>query len=315
MPVDKWAQFAQPVPSTSGADPWAQYSQVPSAPAAPQPTQSAPALSAAPPDSWLKQAENDFTEGGKRTALGKILGILQGNNSGYSGIDSGESKSAANFMGSPVLGLLHAGQSAQTIPDHPVTGTLGTIGGLAEAATIPSMVMGGPGATTAIEAVPSKVHAAQVLQSLMEAHADRPIELLRTLEPLQRTQELRAVGATTPPAANALYDRINSVMANPINYQQARDFASELSRPSVMERLTTKPEMLMNARRTATGLNADIGQSIGQPEVYGNAIKEYAQAAKLANYLKVAGVATAGYAARKTVGGGLASYLKTIAGQ
>jgi hypothetical protein len=274
-------------------------------------------LSAVPPESWLHQAENDFTEGGNRTVLGRTLGKLQGRgDQGYTGIDSGVSKGTANFMGSPLLGLLHAGESAQTIPDHPVKGTLGTIGGLAESATIPSMVMGGPAAETAINAIPSAKHAGKIFESLGEELATHPVPLTdQTLQPLQRATELGARGGTLPKPVSDLLTRSQGL--EPMSYPEIRDYQSNLSDLSRSAKDSLNGKMLGQIGKLKGGLYGDIynaASEVGRGDDYAQAMKEFRQASQLKDMAtktaKVAVPAGAAYLGAKTI----APHLKGLFG-
>jgi hypothetical protein len=257
-------------------------------------------LSAAPPDSWLHQAENDFTQGGNRTILGRTLGALQGNgDKGYTGIDSGVSKGTANFMGSPLLGLLHAGESAQTIPEHPVKGTLGTIGGLAESATIPSLVMGGPAATAAIDAIPSASHAGKIFESLGEELANHSVPLTEsTLKPLQRATELGARGGTLPKPVSDLLTRSQGL--EPMSYPEIRDYQSNLSDLSRDAQGSMNGKMMGQIGQLKSGLFNDIYNSaaeVGRGDDYAQAMKEFRQASQLKSAAKKVGKAAVAGAA------------------
>jgi hypothetical protein len=156
-------------------------------------------------------------------------------------------------MGSPLLGLLHAGESAQTIPDHPVKGTLGTIGGLAESATIPSMVMGGPAAETAINAIPSAKHAGKIFESLGEELATHPVPLTdQTLQPLQRATELGARGGTLPKPVSDLLTRSQGL--EPMSYPEIRDYQSNLSDLSRSAKDSLNGKMLGQIGKSRLGL-------------------------------------------------------------
>lgn len=268
--------------------------------------QSAPAptatLNTSQPDSWLHQAENDFTQGGNRTILGRTLGTLQGRgDQGYTGIDSSVSKGAANLMGSPLRGLLHAGESAQSIPDHPVKGPLGVIGGLAESATIPSLMMGGPAAEAAIDAIPSTKHAGELFSSLEEALANHPVPLNQTLNPLQRATELGARGGTLPKAASDLLTRSQGI--EPMNYPEIRDYQSNLSDLSRDAKGSMNGKMLGQIGKVNKGIYGDITSAlepVGLSDDYANAMKEFRQASQLKDMVsrggKYAGHAIAGAA-------------------
>lgn len=243
-------------------------------------------MGAAPPQTTLQQAEQDFSQGGNRTALGRILGTLQGRgDKGYSGINSGVSPETANFMGSPGLGLIHAGEAAQTIPKHPIRGPLGVVGGLAEALTIPGMVLGGPGTRAAIDAVPSTKYAGQVLNQVAEGmnSAGATVPLNNALKPLSNIGDLSRTGTEFAKAPRQLLGRALSGQTT-LPYDDARNFYSNISQLSADEAMKLKPIAAKAVGELRAGLHSDIGaaaDAIGQGDAYRQAIKEYAQASSL----------------------------------
>jgi hypothetical protein len=279
----------------------------------------APSISAAPPESWLHQAEDDFTQGGTRTVLGRIGGMMQGRgDKGYSGIDSGVSKGAADLMGSPVLGLLHAGESAQSIPDHPVKGVLGTIGGLLESVTIPSMMMGGEGAAAAIDAIPSTTHAGQMFNNLNTTLASHPVPLKAALAPLQRATEIGARGSNLPKAVSDLLSRSQGL--SDMTFPEARDFQSSLSDLSASDKLAMNGRMRGGVAQLNKGLYTDLYDAAdAHPDqlgdVYGDAMKEFRQASQLKSGMKTAAKMAVGAGAAGIGGSILAPHLKSLIGK
>jgi hypothetical protein len=90
--------------------------------------------------SWLQSLEADVRSGSGTTVPGKVLQKM-----GAPGIESGgTSKSAAEFMGSPITGTIRAAQGLSMLPSHPWEGTKRAVGGALEAATIPGMIEAAP---------------------------------------------------------------------------------------------------------------------------------------------------------------------------
>lgn len=238
--------------------------------------------------SWLDKAEADVRLGGGRTIIGRALGRLQGSDKGYSGL-GGVSEGVQNFMGSPVLGILHAGKGVQEIPDHPVRGAVDTALGLSEAATIPSMVMGGPASKAAVEAVPSKAYAGKLFSELATdaGKANVKVPLRRSIDPLRRLLELGDAGHTLPKAVGQLGDQ-----TGPIPYQKARDFASAISNLSSLDKQAILPQTKAALGKLASDLHGDISQSLapiaGGAEKYADALKNYSRASRLADAGKIA---------------------------
>jgi hypothetical protein len=300
----------------------------------PAPKAAAPSatMTTVPPESWLHQAEEDLTQGGNRTVLGRIGGTMQGRgDKGFSGIDSGVSKGTANLMGSPELGLLHAGEAAQTIPDHPVKGVLGTIGGALEAAKLPGMVMAGPEAEMGLGAIPLKSHAVSLFNDIEQAAKNVPVQMSKTAPALEDFGQTVATGGRNAGVMTKLTRRIDppaprmnmlqsmqsdlsgaapSAPPDPINFPEARDFYTNISRqtakPGLLRRAfepLSMPSFRMNAGNVREALGSDLTDAagtIGRGEDYTNAMREYRQAAQLNKALKVGGTIAAGEALRRS---------------
>lgn len=255
------------------------------------PTAPTATLSAAPQSSWLDNLEHDAVQGGNRTMLGRIGGMMQGRgDKGFSGIESGIAPGAASIMGSPITGTIHAAQGISDIPSHPVKGTLKTLGGIAEAATLPGMMMAGPEATMGIESVPSRKYAGQIFNSLNEDLAAHPVPLSETLKPLQRATEIGARGSTMPKAVGDLLTRSQSPIE--MTFPEARDYQGALSDLSMSDKLAMNGRMRGGVAQLGKGFYSDIksaADSAGRGEDYETAMKEFRQASQLKDLLKNAG--------------------------
>lgn len=296
-PWTKYAQSSTPAAAEDG--PWSKYAPTQDSSNAAQAPNGT--LSAAQPPSWGTQLVNDLEEGGNRTFIGRALGHMQGNgDKGYTGLDSGVSKGAADYVGSPELGIAKMIQGGQDVPQHPLKGALRVGEGALQAASLPMTFAGGPTAEAGINAIPSRKAAGQMFESVMGDAANQPVTLTRALEPLERTQQLASRGAAPVRAADQLYQRINTT--NPLTYREARDFASNLSGLSRTERMATNPTMTRSVGQLSHAFNADVGDAAaaaGRGEDYANAMKEYARAARWNQNLKTAakvGIPAAGAA-------------------
>lgn len=269
-----------------------------------KPAMTAPAGELRPqPDTgsnFFENAGNDLMHGGTRTIVGKGLGLMQGRGSkGYSGLEAGVSPSAAEFMGSVPLGIAQIGKgSAQVTEGHPINGMGNMIGGAAKASTIPLMLDAAPAARSAIEAIPSRAHAGQILSEIGEQAKDVPINLKNTMPAVNRLSELTDAGGKSAKPLNSLVKRTTKYLTpstkgtaqDPILFPEARDIYSNVSDAARQSPLQTlmgkglKPTMLRQAGIAKSGLNADLTDAagtIGRGEDYTNALKEYANASKL----------------------------------
>lgn len=110
----------------------------------------------------------------------------------------------------------------------------------------------------------------------------------------------------------------------PVNFPEARDFYTNVSRltrkPGFIRRAIEspmKPSMRMEAGNVREALNQDLtdaASSIGQGQQYQNAMKEYADAAKLIKAGKLVGTAAAGEGVRRLGLLGKAAHLGMNAG-
>lgn len=151
-----------------------------------------------------------------------------------------------------------------------------------------------------LEKVPTRAKAGQLFQHVMEKAGDQPVNLTRTMEPLERTQQLASAGGKPFGVADKLYQRINTV--NPLTYREARDFASNMSL-SPEERMGLKGSMQREVPRLSHAFNADVGDAAeagGVRPQYDKAMRTYRIASRNrdigAKALKWGGRAAAGAA-------------------
>ena len=163
-------------------------------------------ISAAPTgvNAWLGNAENDLLHGGQGTFIGKTLHALGAN---PHGLESGVSPATAQFMGSPVLGTLHAVQGVAETPQHPIAGPLKTASGALQAATIPlsfvspevqalqdsSMV-----SRIRQAALPTTEEAGKLFQPIAAAAQNTPIETGPARAIAEEAKRYADAGATMP---------------------------------------------------------------------------------------------------------------------
>lgn len=244
---------------------------------------------------FLDDMETDLRHGGTRTFLGRALGKAQGRgDKGYTGLESGVSKGAADFVGSVPLGAVKMAQGIAETSDHPVKGPLKTLGGALQVATLPSAFIGGPVADAAIEAIPSRAAAAEMFKDVMADASNVPVNLSRSGNELLRMKELGDSGGTLPKAITRLLERYTKPIkgavkgekegARPLTYSEARDFYSNISALSSNEKMSMNPIMKRQIGAVASALKDDIGDAAaqaGQAAKYYGAMKQYAQASRL----------------------------------
>lgn len=256
----------------------------------------APTSSENPLTQFFQQAGQDLSLGGTRTAVGRLLGQLQGRGTaGYSGLNSGVSERTADILGSPELGVAKALEGVAMTPQHPVAGPVKAIAGALQAATIPSMVLGVPEARAAYSAtadtipgmiatrraiIPTRARAGAVLNRVAQAAGDTPVTLENSASALQRLAELGERGGSgkVPPGVMQLLNRSQAI--EPLGYTEARDFASNISDLSSLEKMGINKQVGSQMNELRSGLHQDIADALpeGVGQDYLNAVREYARA-------------------------------------
>jgi hypothetical protein len=181
-------------------------------------------------------------------------------------------------------------QGAQQMPQHPLNGAWTMGKGVLQAATLPSMFLGGPAADAAMQAIPSRVAAGRMFESVMSDAGQVPVSLTRSMAPLERTQQLASSGASPVRVADQLYQRANTV--NPIPYREARDFASNISSlsPNEVAGMNGPMGSAINSLRGAFHQDiADAAGTVGRGQDYLDAVREYARASQNSATAKVIG--------------------------
>lgn len=229
--------------------------------------------------SFLDDLNSDLRQGGTRTFIGRSLGKMEGRgDKGFQGLEAGTSPATAEFMGSPILGATKAAQGV--VEKKP----LKVASGLLDMATIPSMVVGGPEAGAAIEALPSRAYAAQLFKDVSAHAGDVPVSLTRAGNPLLRFKEMADAGGTMPKAINRLLQRATAPGGKPLTYDEARDIYSNLSALSAEDINRLNAPMRRQMGIVTQALKDDIGDAAnqaGQAAKYYAAMKDYARASKL----------------------------------
>lgn len=246
-------------------------------------------ISAAKPEGWLDQVHDDLLQGGGRTIIGRTLGRMEGNGgNGYTGLQSGVSPAAAQFMGSPELGAAKMAQGIAETPHHPLMGPVHALEGGLQTLTIPSM-MTAPEVNPAMEGssrflnmVPTRAKAGRIFDDVMKVAKDQPVRISpTTMQPLERTQQLAMAGGKPFGTADKLYQRLQGI--NPLTYGEARDFSSNMSL-SPEEKMGLKRSMKYEVPRLSSAFNSDVQQAADEAGVgaqHAKAMKMYRRGARL----------------------------------
>ncbi|HEY3620774.1 MAG TPA: hypothetical protein VGK96_28555 [Candidatus Sulfotelmatobacter sp.] len=227
---------------------------------------------------WLKNAENDITQGGTRTGVGRVLGMMQGRgDKGFNGIEAGVSKEAGDMMGSPLLGATNTAQGIAEMKDTPIKGAIDTGKGILKAMEIPGYMTGESVASKAIEAIPSTAHAGEILNQLETVMKGVPVNLTKSEGPLMNIMQDFDAGSSVPPVIKKLVKRWGD-NKGPITYDEARRFYKNITTLSSEEKMSMKPEMRRKIGQVAEAFKHDIGEAIPIPAIrdrYYSAMREY----------------------------------------
>ncbi len=163
------------------------------------------------------------------------------------------------------------GQAGRDAVDHPGT-TLAL-------AALPMVAKGAMGA------IPSKARAAGNFQQVMGAAKNVPIDISEPGNAALRIVQLGERGGTAPRAVTQFVRRVTDPAKPTMTYEEARDFASNISRLSADEYNRLPPAMQREMIQLRVALNGSVAKAAsaaGKGAEYAAAMKEYAQAARLA---------------------------------
>lgn len=139
-------------------------------------------------------------------------------------------------------------------------------------------------ATRAIEAVPSVAKAGAKFQSVMGAARNMAVDITEPGNVALRIQQLADRGGSMPMAVRKFLGRITDPEKGPMTYEEARDFASNISRLSVNEFGRLTPVVAREVADMRVALNKAVAQTAnraGKGKEYADAMNEYAKAMKL----------------------------------
>lgn len=132
-------------------------------------------------------------------------------------------------------------------------------------------------------ALPSTAKAGAKFQQVMGAAKDIPIDVSAPGDAALRIYQLSERGGTMPKVVRDFLKRATDPAKPAIAYQEARDFASNISRLSADEFGRLTPVMANEVHKLRIALNKSVemaARQAGKGDDYLAAMKEYAQAAK-----------------------------------
>lgn len=141
------------------------------------------------------------------------------------------------------------------------------------------------GAQLAVDAIPSAARAGEKFQNIMKVAKNVPINTDAAGEVGLRIMQLaERGGGSLPRPVSQLLQRITNPDKAPLLYEEARDFASGISRLSANEFQRLTPTVAREVAGLRVALNKSIGEAantVGKGKDYGDALMEYSRAKKL----------------------------------
>ena len=152
-----------------------------------------------------------------------------------------------------------------------------------------STFMGGESAASAI---PTKAKAGALLDTVAKDASQLPVSTVRTGPALTRLKELTDAGGVTPRGMAKVMRRVANISdQNPLTYKEARDIYSNVSRLTAEDAMRLPGPVKRQMALVAQSLRADIGDTAaqaGREAEYYQGLKQYAQAAKLREFVSKA---------------------------
>ena len=139
-------------------------------------------------------------------------------------------------------------------------------------------------AGAAVNAIPRMARAGRNFQKVMGVAKNVPLNVEGPGQVALRLQQLAERGGTEPRVVGKLLRRVTDPEKAPMNFEEGRDFYSNISRLSANEFNSLNPTVQREMGNLRAALNQSLEQaagSVGKGELYAGAMKEYAQAAKV----------------------------------
>ncbi len=258
----------------------------PDVPAAPTPTAQTP--TGAPSAMGIHaDVGTGILKGAAHTAIdfGKLLSMVPGVGTA--------TNAAGNALGG-IAGQLLYGHKAEPVSNDAAfadatqrtaySNTAQKIGGGLETAAELAVPVG-----EVAGAIPTTAKAGQKFQQVMGAAKDVPINVNGPGEVALRISQLAERGASMPLPVSKFLRRVTDPAKAEMTYQEARDFASNISRLSANEYSKLSPVVAREVATMRVALNeavAQAAQKAGKGAEYKAAMREYAQAMKIKNAIE-----------------------------
>jgi hypothetical protein len=197
---------------------------------------------------------------------------------------------AANSLTPSALPEKHLPASMLTETPQTAAGTIGSFAPTAAEMAVP-MGAAAKGVKTAVGAIPRVARAGEKFQEVMGAAKNVPVDVTEVGDVALRISQLAERGGSMPLAVRKILNRMTDPAKAPMAYEEARDFASNISRLSANEfgRLTPAvAREVANLRVALNKANAVAAEAAGKGAEYKAAMREYARAMKLRDAVSAA---------------------------
>lgn len=199
-------------------------------------------------------------------------------------------RNTLKWGGKVIAGMTGMGAAGREAVEHPVA-TLAM-------AAVPGVIK---------PPIPSSARAGAKFQQVMAVAKDAPVDISGPGNAALRIMQLSERGGTMPKAVRDLLKRVTDPEKGPLRYEEARDFASNISRLSADEFNRLTPALKREVGNLRVTLNHAIEKtaaSVGQGKTYQSAMKEYRRAARGREIVDDA----KDFAKRWAIPGGIATY-------
>lgn len=284
-------------------------------------------------DQQISAALKAIPEVNKPTPASKIptwsdrLGLNEGTESPVGGFMRGAAAGAVDLVQGAVSNVtgqlnskLDAENETRRTMGAPETATMprvekpenfsGTVGSALP--VVAEMALGGAAGVKGVaKAIPTTAKAGAKFQEVMGAAKNVPIDVKDVGDVSLRIYQLAERGGSLPMAVRKILNRMTDPNKAPMLYEEARDFASNISRLSADDfgRLTPAvAREVANLRVTLNHANAMAAKQVGKLDEYNAAMREYAQAMRIRNVVDAA-IAGAKKSAPYATAAGLGGWL------
>lgn len=205
-----------------------------------------------------------------------------------------KARAVLQWGGNAIAGMTGMGSAGREAVENPGT-TLATAGV-------------GAAAQKAAPMIPTRAKAAEKFKQVMGKVGSEPVDIARPGDSALRIAQLAERGGSMPKVVRDLLKRATDPAKPDIDYREARDFYSNISRLSADEMQRLTPVMKRELGELRSTLDRALSQAAargGQERAYRAAMREYAVASRIREFAEKAAKWGAGIAGAGTAYGWL----------